>query len=225
MFSNQDAADEIVYTGDLVVGHNQEVTEEEVVTTEEVILSEDGQTEQVVISPDGNFLLAPGSEAVLSSEGHLIINGHEVLLGGRNSDLSMQLLSRAYGSDCENSSPIKFEVPDNLIESQCIINNGKIISPRTSDVSDTFGTGVSVGDSSYNSSEIGDYGKDVSSEINGNDFDDSKVKILIKSEIFDIGTDDVCNGVDIDQGVTLESLKDGEHTHVLQQVLNIIPRK
>ena len=97
--------DEEVYTGDLVVGHNEEVTEEEVVTTQEMVLIDDvapsTQNTEVVEHIMGNQdhsdqqqqpLETSGEEFVVASEEHVLMNhggqmmmapsGHIVIQGG-----------------------------------------------------------------------------------------------------------------------------------------------
>lgn len=62
----EDVKDEVVYTGDLVVGHNEEITEEEVVTTQEMILLDN----DVETAPNISMEEPGAEEDMLSSRKH-----------------------------------------------------------------------------------------------------------------------------------------------------------
>ncbi|XP_059165358.1 uncharacterized protein LOC131947959 [Physella acuta] len=131
--------DEVIFTEDLVVGHNQEVTEEEVVTTQEVVvLTEDGSTEEMVITPEGHFMLAQNGDVIVSSDGHLVIHDGELFVnsseGGYSHLESVQLIQTVNGM--EQNSPLKSVESDKLSPVKpCLnISDGNIIDTCTLDL-------------------------------------------------------------------------------------------
>lgn len=149
--------DEIIFTEDLVVGQNQEVTEEEVVTTQEVVLSEDGQMEEVVITPDGQLVLTQNGEMIVAPEGHIVIHDGEIYVnsteGGFPHLQPIQLIHAV--DELDASSPSKLDSSISPLK-QCIITDGKILDTSGLDIdSDSALNSTETGVLSLNSSDDG----------------------------------------------------------------------
>lgn len=106
LFKNQDSDEveetvfETVFTEDLVVGQNQEVTEEEVVSTQEVPLSE-----EMVVTRDGQLVLA---------DSHLVIHGGEIFLNSSQHGFSSLQLVQSDQTSLDVKPSTDTLVPENV---------------------------------------------------------------------------------------------------------------
>ncbi|KAK0048493.1 Jerky protein [Biomphalaria pfeifferi] len=149
--------DEIVFTEDLVVGHNQEVTEEEVVTTQEVVLTEDGGTEEVIISPDCTLMLTQNGEVVMGPNGHLVFHGSELFANSTEGGFSqLQLIQSVEGLD--EPSPTKSDGNSVKVSpvKQCIVGVENILADPSLEIDiDSDLNSTDNGTDSINSTDTG----------------------------------------------------------------------
>jgi len=113
--SNNLAPEELVFTEDLGLGDNQEVTEE-VVTTSQVTLNSDGQPEEMLMSQDGQLVLTDHGNMVMSGESHLVIHGGEIFVNNGDSGFShLQLI--------ESDEPLGSLNKPDVDSKHCLLDN------------------------------------------------------------------------------------------------------
>ena len=133
------------------LSQNQEVTEEEVVTTHEVALDAEGQPEEMVVTQDGQLVLSKGGDMLMNSDNHLVIHGGAIFVNNGDHGFSqLQLIA----SD-DNIPEIKPD-PERLLSvngSQNVTINGNVNFSATvsqagigSMTSSTFDLASSSGD-------------------------------------------------------------------------------
>ncbi|XP_005096523.1 uncharacterized protein LOC101856729 [Aplysia californica] len=224
--SNQESLEEVVFTEDLVVGQNQEVTEEEVVTTHEVVLSADGQPEEVVITPDGQLVLRQSGDMVVAGDGHLVIHGGEIFVNSGEhgfSHLQPIQLIQPMSSD-EQSLDLKTE-SDSLNDlKECMIDHSKILDNSALELGSNSDLNVSV--------DQGTLGCDMdsSSDLTGGKHDnedcDSNDDVSDSSEVEDENIHSGARTKPLSVLVKREANNDNHrHSVLLQKVLDIVQHK
>ncbi len=88
-------------TEDLVVGHNQEVVEEEVLASQEIVLGSDGQPEELGLTADGQLVVPPSRELSEpgSEPGHLVIHGGEIFVNNGETLSQLHLIQAISGDE------------------------------------------------------------------------------------------------------------------------------